>query len=194
MEFELAYFKVGVQHCSNYATKASPCMSARLVVAVMSARISRNVTSFIFLQLYQLHENSFRNHILISEVQSPRSSVMCSWERIHIDYAGSFFGHVFFYCSWYLFKIAEVCVMKTSTAPATIKMRGIFTTHGLPVLVVSDNCPCFSSQYFKMFMKVNGIQHIFTHPQMVKQSAVCAHSRKHWKRWRQTGKQHMRPR
>ena len=43
-------------------------------------------------------------------------------------------------------------------------MRGIFATHGLPVLVVSDNSPCFSSQEFKMFMKNNWIWHIFTVP------------------------------
>ena len=55
-------------------------------------------------------------------------------------------------------KWTEVCVMRTSTATATVeKMRGIFATHGLPVLVLSDNGPCFSSQKFKMFMKNNGI-------------------------------------
>lgn len=54
-------------------------------------------------------------------------------------------------------------VMRTSTAAATIeKVRGIFATHGLPVMVVSNNGPCFTSQDFKIFMKVNGIQHIFT--------------------------------
>ena len=61
-------------------------------------------------------------------------------------------------------KWTEVCVMSTSTATAMVeKMRGIFTTHGLSVLVVSDNGPCFSSLEFKMFMK-NRIRHIFTPP------------------------------
>ena len=62
-------------------------------------------------------------------------------------------------------KWTEVCVMRTSTDTAMIeKMRGIFATHGLPVLVVSDNGPCFSSQEFKMLMKNKGIRHIFTAP------------------------------
>ena len=80
------------------------------------------------------------------------------WERIHIDYAGSFLGHMFLIVVDAYSKWTEVCVMRTSTATATVeKMRGIFATHGLPVLVVSDNSPCFSSQEFKMFMKNNGI-------------------------------------
>ena len=51
---------------------------------------------------------------------------------------------------------------KISIAPITIvKLRGIFAMNGLPVLVVSDNGPCFSSPEFSTFMKVNGIRHIF---------------------------------
>ena len=44
-------------------------------------------------------------------------------------------------------KWTEVCVMRTSTTTATVeKMRGIFATLGLPVLVVSDNGPARSSK------------------------------------------------
>ena len=82
---------------------------------------------------------------------------------IHIDYAGPFLGHMFLIVVDAYSKWTEDCVMRTSTATATVeKMRGIFATHGLPVLVVSDNGPCFSSLEFKMFMKNNGIRHIFT--------------------------------
>ena len=78
---------------------------------------------------------------------------------------GPFLGHMFLIVVDAYSKWTEVCLMRTSTATATVeKMRGIFTTHGLPVLVVSDNGPCFSSQEFKMFMKNNGIRHIFTAP------------------------------
>ena len=80
------------------------------------------------------------------------------WERIHIDYADPFLGHMFLIVVDAYSKWTEICVMRTSTATTTVeKMRGIFATHGLPVLVVSDNGPCFSSQEFKMFMKNNGI-------------------------------------
>ena len=55
--------------------------------------------------------------------------------------------------------------MNSSTTPATIeKLRGVFATHGLPVILVSDNGPSFISEDFKAFMKFNGIQHIFTAP------------------------------
>ena len=87
------------------------------------------------------------------------------WERIHIDYAGPFLGHMFLIVVDAYSKWMEVSIMKTSTASATVeKLRGMFATHGLPALVVSDNGPCFSSQDFKMFLKVNGIRHIFTAP------------------------------
>ena len=66
------------------------------------------------------------------------------WERIHIGYAGPFLGHMFLIVVDAYSKWAEICVMRTSTAKAMVeKMRGIFATHGLPVLVVSDNGPCF---------------------------------------------------
>ena len=79
------------------------------------------------------------------------------WERIHIDYAGLFLGHMFLIVVDAYSKWTEVCVKRTSATATVEKMRGIFATHGLPVLVVSDNGPCFSSQEFKMFMKNNGI-------------------------------------
>ena len=80
------------------------------------------------------------------------------WEKILIDYAGLFFGYMFLIVVDANSKCTEICVMEKFTVIATIeKIREIFTTHGPPELMVSDNGPCFSSQDFKMFMKVNGI-------------------------------------
>ena len=74
-------------------------------------------------------------------------------------------------------KWTEVCIMKTSTAPTTIeKMRGIFATHRLPMLLVSDNGPCFSSQEFKIFMRNNGIRYIFMVPYRPFSNGQARHS------------------
>ena len=39
-------------------------------------------------------------------------------------------------------------------------MRGIFATHGLPEIVVTDNASCFKSEEFGDFMRKNNIRHI----------------------------------
>ena len=71
------------------------------------------------------------------------------WERIHIDHA-----------QWgkYLLLIAidafakwlEVHVVSSISASQTIdKLRAIFATHGVPVTIVSDNKPPFTSSQFE---------------------------------------------
>ena len=53
----------------------------------------------------------------------------------------------------------------TTNATATIHtLRNIFSTHGLPVHLVSDNGPPFTSAELKTFMKQKGIYHIRTPP------------------------------
>lgn len=51
--------------------------------------------------------------------------------------------------------------MKSTTSSATIeKLREIFSIHGLPKTLVSDNGSNFTSLEFEEFMKKNGIKHI----------------------------------
>lgn len=55
--------------------------------------------------------------------------------------------------------------MNMSTAQSTAeKLRGVFATHGLPVLSVSDIGPRFTSDEFKRLLKSNGIRQMFTAP------------------------------
>ena len=62
-------------------------------------------------------------------------------------------------------KWIEVEMMTCSTASATVgRMRRIFATHGLPLVLVSDNGSSFVGEEFKQFMLKNGIRHIFTAP------------------------------
>ena len=112
------------------------------------------------------------------------------WERIHIDFAGPFMGKMFLIVVDAFSKWIEVEMMNCSTALATVgRMRRIFATHGLPLVLVSDNGSSFVGEEFRQFMMKNGIRHILTAPyhpssngqaeRMVrtfKESMKCLHS------------------
>ena len=49
-------------------------------------------------------------------------------------------------------------------AATTKALRSIFSTHGLPEILVFDNGSVFTSNGFKTFIKENGIRHITTAP------------------------------
>ena len=50
--------------------------------------------------------------------------------------------------------------MTTATSGMTIEvLRTIFSTHGLPTVLVTDNGPQFTSAEFKTFVENNGIRH-----------------------------------
>ena len=59
----------------------------------------------------------------------------------------------------------DVHPMKSITATKTIeKLRIIFANYGLPLKVVTDNGPSFTSSEFWEFMTMNGIVHIKSAP------------------------------
>jgi hypothetical protein len=82
------------------------------------------------------------------------------WERIHIDFAGPIFEHMFLVIVDAYSKWIEVYPMKSTTTVKTIEcLRDCFSRFGLPLVLVSDNGPQFTSQEFQTFMKCNGIKH-----------------------------------
>jgi len=87
------------------------------------------------------------------------------WKRIHIDFAGPFMNKMFLIVIDSHSKWLEVKIMNTITASDTIvELKEIFSAHGLPDQIVSDNGPSFTAQEFKMFCAANGIEHITTSP------------------------------
>ena len=52
----------------------------------------------------------------------------------------------------------------TSTSETTKELLSLFSRHGLPDKLVSDNGPQFTSDEFKEFMNTCGIFHIKTAP------------------------------
>ena len=87
------------------------------------------------------------------------------WQRIHVDFAGPFLGHMFLIVVDAHSKWPEVIRMKSTTAIRTVNaLRRIFATHGLPVRIVTDNGPQFVSKEFKDFCTANGVQHTLSAP------------------------------
>ena len=62
-------------------------------------------------------------------------------------------------------KWIDVHVTSSTSATVTIdRLRQTFATHGLPLVVVTDNATAFTSSEFGTFMKGNGIKHMFSPP------------------------------
>ena len=87
------------------------------------------------------------------------------WGRIHIDHAGGFLGKLFLLAVDAHSKWMEVEMVDSATSDSTIrKLRTMFSTHGLPEVLVSDNGSAFSSEEFQKFMGRNNIRHVRTAP------------------------------
>ena len=85
----------------------------------------------------------------------------CPWARVHIDHARPFLGKNILVVVDAHSKWLEVIPVSTLTSQTTIAtLRGIFATHGLLEMSVSDNGPSFASLEFQEFMQKNGIHHV----------------------------------
>ena len=89
----------------------------------------------------------------------------CPWARIHIDYAGPVRGKMILVVVDSHSKWIEAHVVISFTSQATIeKLWLIFSTHGLPEVLVSDNGTCFTSEEFAAFVRANGVKHLTSAP------------------------------
>ena len=87
------------------------------------------------------------------------------WQRIHIDYAGPIDGKMMPVVIDAHSKWPEVISMSSSTAQATIEgLRRLFAAYGLPQQLVSHNGPQFTSAEFAVFLRKNGVKHIYSSP------------------------------
>ena len=68
---------------------------------------------------------------------------------------------VVYYFSCYV----EVAKLGTTTSNQVIQtLKGIFSRHGIPEVLVSDNGPQFSSQEMRRFAEEYGLQHVTSSP------------------------------
>ena len=88
-----------------------------------------------------------------------------AWSRVHIDYASPFEGCMFLVVIDAYSKWIEVVPVRHATSQSTIdKLRIIFTTHGIPEMLVSDNGTPFTSAEFQEFVNRNAIHHVQISP------------------------------
>lgn len=86
------------------------------------------------------------------------------WERVHVDFA-SWRGKHFLVLVDAYSKWPETYQMQsTSAQKVAAVLRRIFSTHGYPECLVSDNGPPFTSSEFKSFVDQCGILHKLTPP------------------------------
>ena len=83
------------------------------------------------------------------------------WHTVHIDFCGPFpTGEYLLVTIDAYSRFPEVDIVRSTAAKGTIsKLQRIFSTHGIPKIVRSDNGPPFTSHEFKIFMNEYGIQH-----------------------------------
>ena len=89
--------------------------------------------------------------------EMPRSA----WERIHVDYTGPLDGQMLLIVVDAYSKWLDVSCGSSCTSARTISdLKKMFSTHGVPCMLVSDNGPAFSSEEFRQFCVSNGIRHV----------------------------------
>lgn len=87
------------------------------------------------------------------------------WQRVHADFAGPLKDTWFLVMVDSFSKWVEMIPMKTTTSERTVAvMRAVFARLGLPLVLVTDNGPQFTSQEFAQFAASNGIRHVRVAP------------------------------
>ena len=87
------------------------------------------------------------------------------WARVHVDFFGPFLGKQFFIIVDAHSKWIGVCVVSSPSSQQAIQaLRKVFSTHGLPQILVSDNGAAFSSSEFQTFVARNGFKHVRSAP------------------------------
>ena len=83
------------------------------------------------------------------------------WHTVHLDFCGPFpTGEYVLVAIDAYSRFPEVEIIRSTSATVTIsKLEKIFSTHGLPQIIKSDNGPPFNSREFKTYMQENGIKY-----------------------------------
>lgn len=98
---------------------------------------------------------------------------------MHVDFAGLFQGQTFLVVADPYSKWLEIVLMAMTTSKAIIRaLWKLFTTHGLPDLLVSNNGPWLMSTLFEMFLAGHGIHHALVATASNGQAEQMVHSTK----------------
>ena len=103
------------------------------------------------------------------------------WQRVHLDFAGPFYGSMWLiYIDAYSKYAGSVPMRSTTGLDLVGIMRQIFSTFGLVEQLVTDNGPQFVSEEFRKFCATNAIntsdQRLTGRKQTAKRNASCKRS------------------
>ncbi|XP_052744494.1 uncharacterized protein K02A2.6-like [Bicyclus anynana] len=137
-------------------------MKARLRTKVWWPKIDSDAEKFV---------KSCKGCTLVSAPNPPipmkrRELPSKPWIDVAIDFLGPLpSGHHLFVIVDYYSRYKEIKLMKTITSAETIKvLREIFSRLGSPFSITADNAKSFSSDEFKNFCKILGINIFYTTP------------------------------
>ena len=87
------------------------------------------------------------------------------WQRVHLDFAGPFYGSMWLVYVDAYSKFAGSIQMRNTTGQDLVgALRELFSTFGLVEQLVTDNGPQFVSEEIRKFCATNGIKHIRSAP------------------------------
>ena len=88
------------------------------------------------------------------------------WEKLHLDFKGPLPGgkYLLVVIDRYS-RYPEVEIITSTNAKTVIrKLNKIFSAHGIPEIILTDNGPPFHSKEFKMYLEQNNVSHQFSTP------------------------------
>ena len=97
----------------------------------------------------------------------PPAAPLHPWKYPHMPWSrlcgSSLWQNVVNYC-WCVFKVDRCPCDANVHKYCNCRQRQIFSMHGLPEIIVSDNGSNFTNKEFETFLKLNGLKHIRTAP------------------------------
>ena len=101
------------------------------------------------------------NHVKCSLKVHPWECPAEPWARIHVDF---YFGKALLIIVDDHSKWLDVVAVSSSSQQAILVFRRVFSSHGLPQILVTDNRAAFTSLEFQTFVRQNGFKHIRSAP------------------------------
>ncbi|XP_064470181.1 uncharacterized protein K02A2.6-like [Ornithodoros turicata] len=93
-------------------------------------------------------------------IDSQLKHAQLPWHTLHIDFAGTLDGYYYLVVVDAFPKWLEVRRMKSTTSASIVgELRKLFSTFGVPRVVVSDNAPNLVSAEMAQFYHRNGVKH-----------------------------------
>lgn len=108
-----------------------------------------------------------------AEPMQPHELPTLPWEKVGVDFFDCK-GKKYVIIEDYYSNYIEISIVPSTSAKALIMvLKSVFSRHGIPVILQSDNGPPFSSAEFKSFIYDWGIQHTTSSPYLSRSNGLA---------------------